>query len=269
MHRLFRAVVRSIDHLIVRKRSVGIMIENLAAVPLHYAVLDVFNLSLCMYTFFFFFPVASFLFVFLPVISLFFCLFSFTPVSLFDCLARLQYRWRICLPPICPKICTYEVRTPKTTLPHLALTSIKTGSYHSRPAMIFCFCFYSLSPPPPPPHHPAPAKKKSRNLWTNPQPMFHRSSCRMYLPCKKVMRFLRSRCITRAKKGQLVAALRERLRAMSPTEAVSPGDEEALRGLEKVRESVKGHLCVLRNRLGSWAVCPKNQVIWDGAIRRF
>ncbi|CAM9797074.1 unnamed protein product [Ascophyllum nodosum] len=49
----------------------------------------------------------------------------------------------------------------------------------------------------------------------------------------EVMRFLRSRCITRAKKGQLVAALRERLRAMSPTEAVSPGDEEALRGLEK------------------------------------
>lgn len=48
------------------------------------------------------------------------------------------------------------------------------------------------------------------------------------------MRFLRSRCITRAKKGQLVAALRQRLRAMSPTGEVSSEDEDALQGLEKV-----------------------------------
>lgn len=48
------------------------------------------------------------------------------------------------------------------------------------------------------------------------------------------MRFLRSRCITRAKKGQLVAALRKRLRALSPTGSVSSEDDEALRGLEKV-----------------------------------
>lgn len=48
------------------------------------------------------------------------------------------------------------------------------------------------------------------------------------------MRFLRSRCITRAKKGQLVAALRERLSAVSANGKVSPEDEEALKGLEKV-----------------------------------
>lgn len=48
------------------------------------------------------------------------------------------------------------------------------------------------------------------------------------------MRFLRSRCITRAKKGQLVAALRERLSAVSPNGKVSGEDEEALKGLEKV-----------------------------------
>ncbi|CAB1098828.1 unnamed protein product [Ectocarpus sp. CCAP 1310/34] len=48
----------------------------------------------------------------------------------------------------------------------------------------------------------------------------------------EVMRFLRSRCITRAKKGQLVAALRERLSAVSPNGKVSDEDEEALKGLE-------------------------------------
>ncbi|CAN0055584.1 unnamed protein product, partial [Laminaria digitata] len=50
----------------------------------------------------------------------------------------------------------------------------------------------------------------------------------------EVMRFLRSRCITRAKKGQLVAALRKRLRAVSPTGSVSSEDDEALSSLEKV-----------------------------------
>ena len=50
----------------------------------------------------------------------------------------------------------------------------------------------------------------------------------------QVMRFLRSRCITRAKKGQLVAALRERLSAVSENGKVSPEDEEALKGLENV-----------------------------------
>lgn len=49
------------------------------------------------------------------------------------------------------------------------------------------------------------------------------------------MRFLRSRCITRAKKGQLVAALRERLTAVAPTGTISFEDEEALKGLEKVQ----------------------------------
>ncbi|CAM9432976.1 unnamed protein product, partial [Hapterophycus canaliculatus] len=49
----------------------------------------------------------------------------------------------------------------------------------------------------------------------------------------EVMRFLRSRSITRAKKGRLVAALREKLAAASPTGKVSPEDEEALKGLEK------------------------------------
>eukprot|EP00903_Cladosiphon_okamuranus_P006261 g6144.t1 len=49
----------------------------------------------------------------------------------------------------------------------------------------------------------------------------------------EVMRFLRSRCITRAKKGQLVAALRERLSSVSPDGKVSPEDENALKGLEK------------------------------------
>lgn len=49
------------------------------------------------------------------------------------------------------------------------------------------------------------------------------------------MKFLRSRCITRAKKGQLVAALRDRMRAASPTGQVSSEDEDALQGLEKVR----------------------------------
>lgn len=53
----------------------------------------------------------------------------------------------------------------------------------------------------------------------------------------QVMRFLRSRCITRAKKGQLVAALRQRLQAVSPTGQVSSEDEDALQGLEKVREA--------------------------------
>ncbi|CAM9651774.1 unnamed protein product [Phaeothamnion confervicola] len=49
----------------------------------------------------------------------------------------------------------------------------------------------------------------------------------------EVMRFLRSRCITRARKSQLLAALRERLRASSGGSAVSPEDEHALRSLEK------------------------------------
>ncbi|CAN0231619.1 unnamed protein product, partial [Discosporangium mesarthrocarpum] len=49
----------------------------------------------------------------------------------------------------------------------------------------------------------------------------------------EVMRFLRSRCITRAKKSQLVEALRERLRSASPTGQVSEEDEEALLGLQK------------------------------------
>ncbi|CAM9952539.1 unnamed protein product [Scytosiphon promiscuus] len=49
----------------------------------------------------------------------------------------------------------------------------------------------------------------------------------------EVMRFLRSRCITRAKKGQLVAALRERIVAASPDGKVAAEDEEALQGLEK------------------------------------
>lgn len=53
-------------------------------------------------------------------------------------------------------------------------------------------------------------------------------------PVVQVMRFLRSRCITRAKKGQLVAALRERLSAVSLNGKVSAEDEEALKGLEKV-----------------------------------
>lgn len=52
---------------------------------------------------------------------------------------------------------------------------------------------------------------------------------------EQVMRFLRSRCITRAKKGQLVAALRRRLQDMSPTGQVSSEDEDALQGIEKVR----------------------------------
>lgn len=55
------------------------------------------------------------------------------------------------------------------------------------------------------------------------------------------MRFLRSRCITRAKKGQLIAALRKRLEAVSPTGKVSSEDEDALQGLEKVGSAMVLH----------------------------
>jgi 3-hydroxy-3-methylglutaryl-CoA-synthase len=49
----------------------------------------------------------------------------------------------------------------------------------------------------------------------------------------EVMRFLRSRCVTRAKKGRLVAALRDRLRQRSASGSIAAEDEESLRGLEK------------------------------------
>lgn len=62
----------------------------------------------------------------------------------------------------------------------------------------------------------------------------HRPHCHD-IGSTQVMRFLRSRCITRAKKGRLVAALRERLSAVSANGKVSDEDEEALKGLEKVR----------------------------------
>jgi 3-hydroxy-3-methylglutaryl-CoA-synthase len=49
----------------------------------------------------------------------------------------------------------------------------------------------------------------------------------------EVMRFLRSRCVTRAKRGKLLAALRKRLQQASPNGTVSKEDEEALLSLEK------------------------------------
>ncbi len=49
----------------------------------------------------------------------------------------------------------------------------------------------------------------------------------------EVMRFLRSRCITRARKKQLVAALRKRLERASYKGVITAEDEESLRILEK------------------------------------
>ncbi len=49
----------------------------------------------------------------------------------------------------------------------------------------------------------------------------------------EVMRFLRSRCITRARKKQLVAALRKRLEKASYNGVISTDDEESLKSLER------------------------------------
>lgn len=49
----------------------------------------------------------------------------------------------------------------------------------------------------------------------------------------EAMRFLKSRCVTRAKKGKLIAALRERLRQNAVGGEIYHEDEESLRNLEK------------------------------------